>query len=438
MPLAASGQLTLSEIAAEFGGSVPHALSEYYDKGNAPASGEINISDFHGTSDWTGMVATGGTITTDGDYKVHSFTSSGTFTITTLGSDGIEYLVIAGGGAGASILGGGGGAGGYRTATGFTVSATSYTITVGGGGSRTSASGNSGSDSIFSTITSTGGGGGGRNTAGDDGGSGGGAYPYGGGGSAGSGNTPSTSPSQGNDGGTGNADESSGGGGGAGSVGGNASSGTGGNGGSGSSSSITGSAVTRAGGGGGGAYSGTGGAGGSGGGGDGGAGGGTAPSGTTNTGGGGGGGSYPSDGTGGNGGSGIVILRYKFQQRVNMAHFAEIDNNNLVTRVVVINDEHEADGENWCNNFFGGGTWKQTSYNTRGGVHILDGTPFRKNYAGIGDTYDTVRDAFISPKPFTSWTLNESTCQWEAPVDYPDDDKRYDWDEDTTNWKEMN
>ena len=112
-----------------------------------------------------------------------------------------------------------------------------------------------------------------------------------------------------------------------------------------------------------------------------------------------------------------------------MAHFAEIDENNIVLRVIVVADEHEADGENWCNGFLGG-TWKQTSFNTVGNVHTLDGTPFRKNYAGIDYTYDTTRDAFIPPKPYPSWALNETTCLWESPIDYPSDNKIYRWDED--------
>jgi len=109
-----------------------------------------------------------------------------------------------------------------------------------------------------------------------------------------------------------------------------------------------------------------------------------------------------------------------------MAHFAEIDDNNIVLRVVVVSDEHEADGENWCNTFFGGGTWKQTSYNNN----------IRKNYAGIGYTFDASRDAFIRPKPFPSWLLVEDTCRWKAPIDMPDDGKAYEWDESITNWKE--
>ena len=112
-----------------------------------------------------------------------------------------------------------------------------------------------------------------------------------------------------------------------------------------------------------------------------------------------------------------------------MAHFAEIDGSNIVTRVIVVADEHEADGENWCNGFLGG-TWKQTSYNTVSNVHALDGTPFRKNYAGVGFTYDASRDAFIPQQLFASWTLDETTCQWESPIDYPSGDTTYRWDED--------
>ena len=90
------------------------------------------------------------------------------------------------------------------------------------------------------------------------------------------------------------------------------------------------------------------------------------------------------------------------------------------------------------------GEWIQTSYNTRGGVHHNpetnkpdDGTPLRKNFAGIGFTYDSKLDAFYAPKPFSSWTLNETTCQWESPVAYPDDGKIYEWDEDNKEWKEI-
>ena len=82
------------------------------------------------------------------------------------------------------------------------------------------------------------------------------------------------------------------------------------------------------------------------------------------------------------------------------------------------------------------GEWIQTSYNTYGGVHKTGGTPLRKNYAGIGYTYDKERDAFIAPKPFASWSLNEETCLWESPSPYPSDGKIYVWDEPTTNWVE--
>ena len=117
-----------------------------------------------------------------------------------------------------------------------------------------------------------------------------------------------------------------------------------------------------------------------------------------------------------------------------MAHFAEIDGSNIVTRVIVVADEHEADGENWCHNFLGG-TWKKTSYNTVGNVHALGGTPYRKNYAGVGFTYDASKDAFIPPSNFPSWTLNETTCMWECPTAYPDDGEKYTWIEDSTSWE---
>lgn len=119
-----------------------------------------------------------------------------------------------------------------------------------------------------------------------------------------------------------------------------------------------------------------------------------------------------------------------------MAHFAELDNNNIVVRVIVVADENEADGENWCRNLLGG-FWKKTSYNTQAGVHSTGGTPFRKNYAGIGYSYDPTRDAFIPPKPFNSWVLNENTCVWDPPTPMPSDGKLYRWDEDTLAWVEM-
>lgn len=121
-----------------------------------------------------------------------------------------------------------------------------------------------------------------------------------------------------------------------------------------------------------------------------------------------------------------------------MAHFAEIDENNIVLRVLVVDDTHESDGHEFLANTLGlGGTWLKTSYNTHGGVHTNGGTPFRKNYAGIGYTYDSVRDAFIPPKPYPSWILNEETCVYESPVAMPTDGKAYTWNEETTSWDEI-
>tara|TARA_Y100000114_G_C11556996_1_gene229956 strand:+ start:157 stop:534 length:378 start_codon:yes stop_codon:yes gene_type:complete len=124
-----------------------------------------------------------------------------------------------------------------------------------------------------------------------------------------------------------------------------------------------------------------------------------------------------------------------------MAHFAKLGTGNIVERVEVVSNDIATDeqtGVDFLNNLYGTrDTWKQTSYNTKGGVHLLGGTPFRKNYGGIGYTYDQTKDAFIPPKPFDSWTLNETTCIWEAPVAYPSDDKDYEWDESSTSWKEI-
>ena len=129
-----------------------------------------------------------------------------------------------------------------------------------------------------------------------------------------------------------------------------------------------------------------------------------------------------------------------------MAHFAKLDNDNKVLKVHVLGNtvitdsegiEHENLGIKYLTKIHKYLKWKQTSYNTYKGVHRLGGTPFRKNYAGIGYTYDETRDAFISPKPYISWTLNETTCCWEAPVAYPDDGKRYNWNEEITNWEEI-
>jgi hypothetical protein len=115
-----------------------------------------------------------------------------------------------------------------------------------------------------------------------------------------------------------------------------------------------------------------------------------------------------------------------------MAHFAKIENG-TVTQVNVIDEDYFA--ENRETRYTG--QWVQTSYNTQGGVHLLGGTPLRKNYAGIGYVYDEVRDAFYAPQPYPSWTLNEDTCWWESPVPYPTDDKRYTWNEDNQNWEEV-
>jgi hypothetical protein len=115
-----------------------------------------------------------------------------------------------------------------------------------------------------------------------------------------------------------------------------------------------------------------------------------------------------------------------------MAHFAQVNENNIVTRVLVIEQDVVDTG------LFGEPrSFIQTSYNTYDGVHKLGGTPLRKNYAGIGYTYDTMRDAFIPPKPFNSWVLDEDTCQWNAPVAMPQDDKRYTWNEETLSWTEF-
>ena len=118
-----------------------------------------------------------------------------------------------------------------------------------------------------------------------------------------------------------------------------------------------------------------------------------------------------------------------------MAHYAFLNMQNIVTEVIVGKDE--TDGPTNWEMHYGNireQVCKRTSYNTSKGVHSEGGTPFRKNYAGIGYTYDFARDAFIPPKPFDSWTLNENSCLWEAPVAYPDDGQQYEWNEETTSW----
>jgi hypothetical protein len=118
-----------------------------------------------------------------------------------------------------------------------------------------------------------------------------------------------------------------------------------------------------------------------------------------------------------------------------MAHYAFLNENNIVTEVIVGKDEGE-EGVDWEVHYgaFRGQPCKRTSYNTIGNVHSGGGTPYRKNYAGIGYTYDAQRDAFIPPKPFASWLLDEDTCFWKAPLPYPDDGNRYEWDEDSLSW----
>ena len=125
-----------------------------------------------------------------------------------------------------------------------------------------------------------------------------------------------------------------------------------------------------------------------------------------------------------------------------MAHFAKINDDNIVVAVHVVHNnellvdgtENEQKGINFLKKLYNWDYWKQTSYNTTGGVHKLGGTSFRKNYAGIGYTYDADRDAFIAPQPYPSWTLNDDTCLWDPPVAYPDDGQIYEWNESTTSW----
>lgn len=112
-----------------------------------------------------------------------------------------------------------------------------------------------------------------------------------------------------------------------------------------------------------------------------------------------------------------------------MAHFAKVVNN-IVTQVIVAEQDFF---DTFIDN--SPGDWIQTSYNTRGGIHSNGGIPLRKNFAGIGYSYNKELDAFIPPKEFESWVLNEDTCLWECPVPYPDDDKMYNWNEETQSWE---
>ena len=117
-----------------------------------------------------------------------------------------------------------------------------------------------------------------------------------------------------------------------------------------------------------------------------------------------------------------------------MAHYAFLDENNIVTEVIVGKDEGK--GTDWEIEYgnFRGKTCKRTSYNTSANAHSDSGTAFRGNYAGIGYTYDETNDVFIAPKPYDSWVLDETKWIWKAPIDMPDDNKYYDWNEDTTSW----
>ena len=118
-----------------------------------------------------------------------------------------------------------------------------------------------------------------------------------------------------------------------------------------------------------------------------------------------------------------------------MAHYAFLDDNNIVTEVIVGKDE--GDGTDWEVEYgnFRSQTCKRTSYNTSGNAHSDSGTPFRGNYAGIGYTYDETNDVFIAPKPYDSWVLDQTKWIWKAPVDYPSDGKGYKWNEETTSWE---
>jgi hypothetical protein len=129
-----------------------------------------------------------------------------------------------------------------------------------------------------------------------------------------------------------------------------------------------------------------------------------------------------------------------------MASFAKIGLNNKVIEILSAHNnelldangvEQEINGIDFLTKLTGWAIWKQTSYNTHGGVHSTGGTPLRKNHAGIGYTYDEDRDAFIAPKPYASWILNETTCIWEAPSVMPDDGEKYTWNELTTSWDQI-
>lgn len=121
-----------------------------------------------------------------------------------------------------------------------------------------------------------------------------------------------------------------------------------------------------------------------------------------------------------------------------MAHFAKLNSSNIVVDLQVVDNNNattEQEGIDFLNNLYStNDVWKQTSYNTYGGKHLLGGTPFRKNFAALGFTYDETRDAFYSPPPYPSWTLNETTCLYDPPVDYPNDGNTYTWNETNQTW----
>ena len=432
-----------------------------------------------GTSAPEFIVATGGTITESGNFRIHTFTGNGTFTVCSISEsacaaarNNVSYLVVAGGASGGEspVSGGGGGAGGFREyraplsgcyavsplngnpgGTSITVTAQAYPIAVGGGGPGGSGpcnTGNSGGVSTFACVTSAGGGGGAAygcqpaNAAGP-GGSGGGGQGAAPTVPGGTGNTPPTTPPQGNNGGPAGGNPSNyanaGGGGGATAVGtpvtGNyPGGGPGGDGGAGATTSISASPTAYAGGGGGSAdnriASRAGGTGGTGGGGN---GGGPNNPGTTagadNTGGGGGGekSTGPNQGPAGSGGSGIVIIRYQYQQENNMAHFAKISETNEVLTVNVVDNkdvlnadgvEDETVGQQYLeqHNNWPAHLWIQTSYNTQGNVHKNGGTPFRGNYAGIGNTWDEDNQIFWRKKPYPSWVKHIASASWKSPI----------------------
>jgi hypothetical protein len=121
-----------------------------------------------------------------------------------------------------------------------------------------------------------------------------------------------------------------------------------------------------------------------------------------------------------------------------MAHFSKLGTGNIVEKVEVVSNDvatTEQAGIDFLNNLYKTtDLWKQTSYNTKGGIHKLGGTPFRKNYGAIGFKYDQTKDAFIPPKPYPSWILNETTCLWESPISKPTDGQEYIWNETNQTW----